>query len=219
MTGNKRNKRRPAVNVQQVDRLMQMLTTAATASKPQPPPNRRRKARRKRRPAAPEEGMITMRRHELVTTLTTGADGKLAGKVELKPTSFTFLKGIAPSFERSRWLKMHVYYKPAVAMTTGGLVALGMDWDGKTDITTREAVSAFTPSMHFPVWKDISTTPMVLPASKLQTRTWYIHASTSVYDACPGILRYVGEANVKDKTSIGELWIYYEIQMQGTNPG
>lgn len=218
MVRNKRNKRQPVAQVQQLERLMQMLTTSVA---PKPPVKRRRRARN-RKAAVSEEGTITLRRHELVKTLTTDDKGALSGSVALVPKSFSFLKGIAASFEHSRWHKLQVYYKPAVAVTTGGLIAIGMDWDNSSsNATTRETISAFTPSMHFPAWKDTSTMPMVLPPRKLQTRMWYPHnsASADAVDKGPGTLRIAGEINgVAAKTNVGELWIAYEVQMQGTNP-
>lgn len=205
----KRNKRTPN-GVAEVEKMLKALVV----SKPKPKTNRRRKPRRSKR--VDEEGMITLRRHELATSLKSDASGIVTADIAINPDSFSFLKGISKSFERTRWLKLHVYYKPAVAMTTGGLIAIGMDWDSATSPKDRAAVSAFTPSMHTPVWRDTSGTPMVIPSGKLQSRLWYSHHSKLVLEAQPGILRVVGNTSVN--IDVGEIWVAYELQMQGTNP-
>lgn len=180
-------------------------------------PRKRRPRARKERTAVNTDGEIRMKRHELVSTLKS-AGKKIADDIVIKPNSFNFLTGIASSFERSRWLKIHFYYKPAVAVTTGGLIAMGVDWDGATKVTEREKVLAFTPSQSYPVWQDSQAKPLVLPASRLQSRTWYSHNSTNVLESSVGTLRIAGTTSAEDGAVVGEVWVYYEMVMQGTNP-
>lgn len=211
----KKNKNKPAA-MPHMETLIQALTKASIS--PRKPRNRRR---RPKKTAVDQEGMITLRRSELVASLTTDDKGKVNSSLLLAPKSFKFLAGIAKSFERSRWLKMHVFYRPAVSVTKGGLVALGVDWDGASEIATltREQISTFTPSQHFAVWKDTAANPMILPPSKLQSRIWYQHNTSVDVDAAPARLRVCVEATEVKSQLIGELWVAYEIQMQGTGPG
>lgn len=180
-------------------------------------PRRRKPRARKERTAVSVDGEIHMKRHELVSTLKAN-NAKLSDNIVIKPASFNFLTGIAPSFERSRWLKLHFYYKPAVAVTTGGLVAMGVDWDGTTAVSDREKVLAFTPSQSIPVWQDSQAKPLVLPASRLQSRTWYAHNSSTALESSVGTLRIAGTTTAETNSVVGEVWVYYEMVMQGTNP-
>lgn len=196
------------VTLQKMMQLMANMKVQPTAAaKP-----RRRRNRGNRANAINAEGMITLTRKELLTTITADKDGNSTKSVALKPASFTFLKNIGSSFERSRWLKMSVVYKPAVSMTAAGLVAMGVDWDSKGTGTTREAIAAYTPSSTFAVWQDTERNPLTLPPARLQSRQWYTHDSAS--DWGPGTLAI--QATGTASATLGEIFVTYTIQMMGT---
>lgn len=210
--------------MQALCRALQRLVAAAPA-----PAARRRPARKRRARAAAgrttgsmQDGVITLSRSELVQVVRVEANAATAaGHVDVVPASFAFLKGIGKSFERVRWDSMQFYYKPAVAMTFGGLISMGMDWDFATTDVTREKISSFTPNLTCACWKDTEAQPLVLPAARLQSRPWYLPNGDKVdwIDAGPGKLHWaVDTVAPKTATTVGEIWVRYRVTMQGTNP-
>lgn len=197
--------------------LMQKMVTAMAAMKMAPvaAPKPKKRRNRRRRNAVSSEGEITLTRKELLKTITVPAGkDEVAMSINLRPDEFPFLKGLGDVFERVRWLKMTIHYKPAVSLTTAGLVALGVDWDSKSAATTREKVAAYTPSSTFAVWQDTEKQPMVLPPAKLQSRAWYSMTSSENTDRQPGQL--VVAATGPPSSTLGELYCTYTVQMMGT---
>jgi hypothetical protein len=171
-------------------------------------------ARRRRRTNA-SDGCVTLTRTELVTTVDQPGSGQSTNVVDLNPDSFSFLKNLAQSFNRSRWLAMKFVYKPGVSMTTGGLFTMGIDWDrGSTASTSREKVTSLTPNNTSAVWKD---NVLLLPPNRLQSRAWYIHSATDKNDKGPGqLVCSVKCDQTQSAKTLGEVWCTYTIQLQGT---
>lgn len=202
-----------AANGVVLQKMMQMMANV----KLQPTPAAKPKKRRNRRPranAVSAEGMITLTRKELLGTVTADANGNAKATYKLQPDTFTFMSTIGKCFERSRWLKISIVYKPAVSMTSAGLVAMGVDWDGVSAADTREKVAAYTPSSTFAVWQDTEKTPLVLPPNRLQSRQWYTHQSATAGDWGPGSIVLL--ATGPRGSTLGEIYATYTIQMMGT---
>lgn len=135
-----------------------------------------------------------------------------------------FLKGIASSFERSRWLKLHVYYKPAVGTTQGGLVSIGTDFAwayqddaGKKKIS-RSIVRCLTPSITHSVWEDSQRTPLRVPKNMLMSRLWYTHSNTAELDAAPCDILFAVDISSPASADllVGEIFIDYSLEFEGT---
>lgn len=180
-------------------------------------PSRRRR-NRKRGCGPLGEGEIRLARRELLASVKLAANASsVKGHFDVEPGSFSLLKSIASSFERSRWERVHVMWKPAVSMTYGGLITYGVDWDFKGEDPERAGVSAFTPVNTHAVFADSTKSPLVMPPARLNTRQWYSHQSSDLFDKGPGRICYCAEgtssANV---TVLGEFWVDYSLVMQGT---
>lgn len=207
----------------EMQQLIQLLKKVALTKSGSSQPKRRRRARKARtKPAASQEGQIVLTRTELLGTVSIKKTKDTAmGHFDLVPDSFTFLKGISKSFERVRWDKLHIFYKPAVGTTYGGLVSVGVDWDfAQTDVE-RSKISGFTPNQTCAAWADTESKPMVLPQSRLQSRLWYLpNGSADWPDKGPGKLHWAATGTTSDKadTTVGEFWASYRVTMQGTNP-
>lgn len=188
--------------------------------KPAPPKKKRKNKKKADRSGGLQDGVMTLSRSELVATIEIAANGSTAGKsFPIIPDTFSFLKGIGASFDRVRWNSIKFYYKPAVGTTFGGLVSMGVDWDNSPTTIDRSKVSSMTPNMTCAAWHDGEKTPLVLPASRLQSRSWYVPNATDakLIDKGPGAL--VVAASVSKQTTqvaIGEVWVHYSVTMQGT---
>lgn len=220
-----RKKSRGGANAQNnaaVQQLVAMLSRMAVA------PARKSKTKRKRRagnkPAmGGGDGVIHLSRDELVTTIkVTKNTTSSTGHFDLVPSSFSFLKGIAKSFDRLVWNKIHIFYKPAVGSTFGGLVTYGVDWDFvTTNDIGRERISSLTPSATLAAWSDNQTKPLVLQPAKIQSRRFFSPNATTEDNSNkgPGKIHWATSVSAQAAdTIVGELWVSYSVTMQGTNP-
>lgn len=137
-----------------------------------------------------------------------------SGKCSLQVGDFAYLKNIGKCFERIRWLSVRVIYKPAVAMTTAGMVSFGVDWNWSGQATTRKTISSYTPTVGTTVWKEAQ---LVLPASRLQSRLWYSIATPDTVESGPGQVCWAVDASGgQSGLTVGELWIEYRVLFSGT---
>lgn len=168
-------------------------------------------------------GEVTVQRSEMVVSTMAAA-----GSVVLTPMALPWLKNLAQAFERVRWLKAVLEYRPLVGTSHDGSVAVGFDWmspttklsctDGQLHLTadpTKSGVLACTPSFDTPVWQRVPSVP--LPASRLMSRAWYEvgtaeEAKANAIDFAPGSISYVSTA-----ASVGEIWIHYKVVLSGTH--
>lgn len=207
------------------------LLQRALAIQSQPPAPRTasqpaRRRRRRRAQAGPSgatvnsDGGVSISRTELLGTLSLPAgQPTVVGHFDLVPDSCAFLKSLFKSFERIRWTKIHIYYKPAVGTTYGGLVSVGVDWDFSGADAGRSVLSAYTPNFTVSAWTDTQSRPMVLPPARLAGRAWYTPRTGDWIDKGPGKIHWAVDGTTsKAATSIGELWISYTAQLMGTNP-
>lgn len=173
-----------------------------------------KKRRNKKGSSGTPEGVMHFSRHELVTTLSTGSDGKVHVSLALHPSAFPFLKGLGNLFERIQWKQIKVYYKPAVGTTVGGLVSYGISWDS-TAKDDRSKIASLTPNTSCAVWADQASKPMTLPSNRLQSRNWYVLDAGEAGDKQPGTLEVAVESEKKSST-VGEIWIQYAVTLMGT---
>lgn len=165
-------------------------------------------------------GVIRLQRRELALEVSTDASGKISNSLEILPSSFSFLATLSKSFERSKWHSVSFCWKPLVGGLVGGLVTFGVDWDFKGDTPDVSKASAFTPNSTWAIREDCENNPLVLPTSRLQSRTWYMHNSgADKIDMGPAKLWILGSAQSDQKSAkIGQVWVSYDITMCGTMP-
>lgn len=198
-------------------------TTAVVTTTPAPARGGRRRARaRTGRPSCtPGEGEIVLTRHELVRTIKMPAGkGEVVDYIDLVPSNLAFLKTFIAVFERIKWHKCHIYWKPAVGTTYGGLVAYAIDWDssGNTSLN-RSQVCAYTPNASHAIWQDSQRTPLVLPAAKLMSRQWYTPDVGEIVDKQPGRVMIAASGTSSNSEQVlGELWAQYTVTLAGTRP-
>lgn len=180
--------------------------------------------RRRRRGTRVGEGEIVIQREELIRSLKL-VKGNVSAQdyVDLSPGQFQFLKSISKAFERIQWIACMIYWKPAVGTTFGGLVSYAVDWDSdvSADGLTRAKIQAYTPVCSHAVWQDTQNRPLVLPPSRLMSRTWYLydHTGADTVDKQPGRLVVGADASAQTTDVIlGELWIKYHVKFSGTCP-
>lgn len=139
--------------------------------------------------------------------------------IDLIPSNFSFLKTFADVFERIKWHTLHVYWKPAVGTTYGGLVAYAVDWDSVGSLANRQQISAYTPNVSHAVWQDGQRQPLVLPPARLMSRQWYTPESGDAVDKQPGRLMISASGTSSTaETLLGELWVQYTVTLSGTKP-
>lgn len=176
----------------------------------------KRRRRKRSGPAVSNVGTITFARVEKVCDITAGDSGSGAGNFPLWPSSFTFLSKFK-MFDKVRWNKVRLFYKPGVGAMTNGFVSYGALWDFSANTANRAQISALTPNMSHAVWFDGQSNPLVLPVSKLQTRPWFSPDYNEVIEAGPGKILWCVEAVSKGVALVGELWADYSITMTGTS--
>lgn len=212
----------------QVTQLQRELAALRIANAPAPaaPARRRRTNRRRKRQAVPSvarivpaaSGEVTIGKLELCASIKVEKNKSAAnGSCQLLASTPPFLKTLSKSFERIRWNLCKVHYKPAVAMTQGGLITVGMDWNWSDAKTTRSDLSSYQPTATSVVWKEFS---MVLPPARLQSRLWYSTGATALdkVDAGPGIVVWAVDtaADASSDLVVGELWLEYRVVLSGT---
>lgn len=183
----------------------------------------RTRRRRNRGGGNVADGEVSMQREELIRSLTTikaagAVSAVIKDYIDLQPMNFAFMRSLSKAFERIQWLSCHIYWKPAVGTTAGGLVSYAIDWDSDANNVSRTDMSGYTPVLTHAVWQDSQKTPMVLPPSRLMSRKWYLfdHSGADNVDKQPG--RLLVSAETTDPMLVGELWIRYHVKFSGTRP-
>lgn len=164
-------------------------------------------------------------RDELLITLGTSDKGSVSTVVPLNPTLpdksgnpfFSWLSGLAASYERIVWHKLEVSWRPAVGTTESGIICYAVDWDPKDTgaAVTRPMVTSLTPVKDHPIWQATDSMPYRAPVGFLQSRKHYVMRATEIADTCPGSLLVSLENGPASKSLVGELWIRYDVTLIG----
>lgn len=137
-----------------------------------------------------------------------------AQEIELTTNSATlpWLKTLAHSFERSRFLRLHVKYVPGCAMTQAGRFTMGMDWDWSDAASTRQKISGYQPNAGSAVWQPCQ---MQVPVTRGPPK-WYYAEATDKVNRGPGKIICMAEAaGVTADTTVGEVWVTYTVILSG----
>lgn len=197
----------------------------AQATSPVANGGRKRRRRRNRAAVAPMQadlsaGVIRLQRRERVKVVKATDKAEISDSFDVVPSSFAFLSTLSKSFERSVWHRVSFCWKPLVGGLVGGLVTFGVDWDFAGSVPDRTKVSSYTPNSTWAVREDCENNPLILPASRLMSRQYYMHNSAGdAIDKGPCKIWVVGGVqNDQAKLEIGEIWVSYDITMSGTMP-
>lgn len=170
-------------------------------------------------------GRIVLSRDELLVQVkTTAGRDESVFSVDLKPSTgvMPFLFRLATCYQRIRWMRAHISWRPACGTNTNGIVSYGVAYNNTKAVNTRELVTSLTPCNDHPVWQSTGIAPLVVPADMLMSRKWYAlnTGSDDPFDQQVGKF-YVGISHdaVAQAASRGEFWISYTVEMEGTNPG
>lgn len=140
-----------------------------------------------------------------------------SGYFTLNPLQFPWLKGVANSFDKFKFLSLKIHYRPAVGTGVAGALSFGIDWDSQLkDPVDYSYVSSLTPVNDVPVWQMAS---MVVPSNKLMSRKeYFVHGNAKIddIDTAPGYLVYSSTATATAKLVIGHFWADYDIVFSGT---
>lgn len=170
------------------------------------------KRRKKRSSGNAGDGSMTISRTEFVKTLDSGTKTLT---FTLDVTKLSWIGNIAKSFERVVWLQAEVFWKPACATTTAGIIAYGVDWATESTVAyDRQKVLALTPVNDHPIWQSTDNAPLRLPQSKLMSRKEYIIGTSDLKDLAPGILRV--DVSSDAQGTYGEVWLRYRVRLSGT---
>lgn len=177
---------------------------------------KRRQRRRKRTPGPRAKtpavaGELTLSRTEYLCDLTKDAPKYYI----LEPESLPWLKKLTPMFERVRWSRVSLGYRPTCGTQTAGWVAIGFDWGQQVkqlkDVTKTHIMNC-TPNRDGPAYQAFTIN---LPPSRLQSRLWYSCYSDGdtkpdVEDRGPGTIAALASVDA------GELWVTYTVTLSGT---
>lgn len=207
----------------QMASLSTALNRAPVPKAPAPKPQRAGGARKKR-PVGAEainQGIIKISRTEMVAAVKQGTGDTVSGILKLEPDEFPFLKGLGKSFEKVKWIKIHVFWKGAGSGMTTGSLAMGVDWDASDSFTapTREKILAYTPNKVCLTRNDCEKDPMVIPPARLRAMGWLTPdggANSNPATRRPGTLAYTVSSNIENTKLVGEFYISYTVHMTGT---
>lgn len=178
--------------------------------------------RRRRRKGAIQNGVgtITLVRREMIRAVKIGVRGAFESDyIDIVPSNLSFLKQFE-MFDRVRWNKLHLFYKPGVGANFNGFVSYGVLWGfDKATISSRSDISALTPNMSHAVWFDGEARSMVLPQSRLQTRPWFTPADSDSVEKGPGRIFVAAESSGATNAAaqaVGELWADYSVTLTGS---
>lgn len=169
-------------------------------------------------------GQLTLTRREYLRDVKVSkptTDGTLADwsdYIDMIPSNLSLLSKFT-MFDRVKWNKFHLFYKPGVGSTFNGFVSYGVLWAFNETSATRSQISALTPNRSHALWFDGETTPLVCPVSKLQTRPWYTPTDANdAVERAPGrILITTSCPDAKATAVVGELWVDYSVTLTGTS--
>lgn len=165
-------------------------------------------------------GTLTLQRREFMRSVSVGAKGAVAlDYVDIVPKSFSFLKQFT-MFDRVKWNKLHVFYKPGVGANYNGFVSYGVLWGfDKAKPSDRAGISSLTPNMSHAVWVDGEARPLVCPPQKLQTRPWFTPDDSDAVETGPGRIIVAAESpsnTAATDSIVGELWVDYSVTLTGS---
>lgn len=160
------------------------------------------------------DAVVRFSRRELVMSITDSKPVTI-GLHKNKLPGFAKLAGI---YERVQWHSCKFWWVPMVGTTQSGAVTYGVDWDGSTSYeTTRQQIALLTPSASHAVWCDTSNEPLILPASRLSSRPWYITQvgyTPGDMDVAPAFLVVKSDF----ASGGGEIWVEYSVTFSGIMP-
>lgn len=160
----------------------------------------------------PPSGTIRVNRRELLLELKQST----AGSVDLMCANLPWLSKLSACFDRIRWHRAILVWRPAVGTSTGGQLLMGPDWDSNISKVSATQVAALTPIYESPIWQGGQ---LALPSSRLMTRKEYFirqdkDKKTQVSECSPcGILYSV--TGTADQPA-GHLWLDYDVTLFGT---
>lgn len=170
-------------------------------------------------------GRIRLQRDELLVQVNTVAnkDEKVYTKSLVPgPAFMPFLHRLSECYQRIRWLRMHITWRPACGTNTNGIITYGVAYNNTTQFLTRGDVTALTPVNDHPVWQASGNRPLVIPGEMLMSRKWYGLNTTGAdpFDKQVGTFVFGISHDVDPVArSRGEFWVNYSVEMEGTNPG
>lgn len=164
-------------------------------------------------------GSISVFRTEMIKSVKAGDQGDINFTFKIEPDQFPFLAGLGKCFEKVRWQKIHVWWKPAASYQNSGMLAIGMDWDAADGMSPppRVSVLQYTPCISCHIRDDCQKSPLVIPPARLRTIGWLApEGGGNPITRRPGTLCISVDSNMKKDELIGEVYIQYRVQMSGT---
>lgn len=175
-----------------------------------------KKSKRKGSASNLSSGQITLERKEILVELKSTGVNFQATSIKLRPESFSFLKKFT-MFDRFRFNRLRLYYKPMVASTQSGSVIYGVEWDMSTNTPkSRADLSSLSPVRTHACWFDGESQPLICPAPRLHTKLWFsVDAADKSDDSGPGVL-LVGFSGPSEAITLGEIWADYSVTLMGS---
>lgn len=183
------------------------------AEKPSGSPKKGKNKKKKARKSGTAQ--IRFARTELVASVTLDASKRASGSIPINPLKCKapILVKLAACFERSRWEKVHFYWKPAVSAMFSGTICMGADWDNKSPASEKAKIMAYAPSALFPIREDTQTKPLRLDPGRLRSRLWFDHSDSADNISTAATLAWVADG--QDAVAVGDLFMDYVVVLDG----
>lgn len=170
----------------------------------QPSAGGRRRRRRRGVRGGGTDSLVTVTHSDCAKTVSLDANGRFIDYVEIGPAGLTLARDLSKSFATYRFTSVRAEFRSFAASNVSGSLVMG--WNiARKSLSTRAQVLAL-PSVDTAITR--SVTFSWNPARFLDT-DWT--------DCGQDVARLnVVATGDKDKPSVGEIWIHYTIQFNGT---
>lgn len=162
---------------------------------------------------------IRINHSEYLCELSLPADAEsMSGAIALRPggknNSLGHLGNLYKIYERAQWDYIRIHWEPAVGATIGGMLVVGMDWDGlDIETPTFSSVQVRDPNFKIAV-KDKGG--MVLPMGKMRPQKWI--STRNETEAPLGMLVYFLKSSEAKGKTVGALMMDYRVRLTGPRP-
>jgi hypothetical protein len=160
------------------------------------------------------DNVFTIKKREFIKNIIP-TDPFQCEKIEINPglSSFPWLSGLAPSFEKYSFKRLVIEYKTAQSTFVPGMVMIAPEFNVDDELpSSKQQLLEYAYADRAPVWKDFQVD--IKRKYLTNYKEFYVRTSVvpdkKLYD--PLFVIYATDAVSTDLEYAGELWLYYEIE-------
>lgn len=180
-----------------------------------------KKRSKPRNKVSPSLGTMRLRERELLASVKVGTSVLYPGVWKEKSGTPPSLAKVQKMFSRIKFHSLKVWWIGTAGTTVGGSVIMAWDKGGvfrDSDVTkvTRQQVAATQPNLVMSAWVDGTNRPLSLSGVSLLGSVgngWFDPKASDFSDGLPALL----VVNVAGAEAMGDIWIEYDVTLDGLN--